>query len=116
MRRLAALLMTVLLLGTAACGDEAAAGGSLPAEQVTVTIAGGTVTPPPGRVELTRGQTLKLTVTSDIADMVHVHGYDRSATLRPAVAGTVEFVADTPGLFEVETHGQELQLFQLVVR
>lgn len=116
MRRIAAMVIAALLLGTAACGNEAAAGESLAAKEVTVTIADGAVTPAPTRVEVTRGQTVKVTVTSDIADMVHVHGYDRSATLRPAEAGTVEFVADTAGLFEVETHGQELQLFQLVVR
>ncbi|AVT28243.1 hypothetical protein C6361_00595 [Plantactinospora sp. BC1] len=111
----AVALLALLLIGPTACGDgEPAATGTV--ETVTVTIAGGSVSPAPGRIEVTRGQTVRITTTSDVADMVHVHGYDRSVTLRPGVAGTVEFVADQDGLFEVETHGQDLQLFQLVVR
>ncbi|MDG4787969.1 hypothetical protein O7626_18830 [Micromonospora sp. WMMD1102] len=110
----AAALLALLLIGPTGCGDgEPAATGT---ETVTVTIADGTVSPAPGRIEVDRGQTVRITTTSDVADMVHVHGYDKSVNLQPGVAGTVEFVADRDGLFEVETHGQELQLFQLVVR
>lgn len=111
MKRLLMLLAAVLVL--AGCGDAAAADGP---RDITVTIAAGQVTPAPDRIEVAKGQTVTITATSDVADMLHVHGYDKAATLYPGQAGTVEFVADTEGLFEVETHAQELQLFQLVVR
>ncbi|GIG92269.1 cupredoxin domain-containing protein [Plantactinospora endophytica] len=111
----AAALLALLLIGPTACGDgEPAVTGTV--ESVTVSITGGTVSPAPGRIEVSRGQTVRITTTSDVADMVHVHGYDKSVTLQAGVAGTVEFVADRDGLYEVETHGQDLQLFQLVVR
>ncbi|MFC6081279.1 cupredoxin domain-containing protein [Sphaerisporangium aureirubrum] len=111
------LLLALLLAGTTACGGAApppAAAGTV--KTLVASIAGGTVSPAPGRVDVARGQTVRITVTSDVADVLHVHGYDKSVSLRPGVAGTVEFVADTSGIFEVETHEQELQLFQLLVR
>jgi len=57
-----------------------------------------------------------LTVTSDVADAVHVHGYDLQAALPAGKPAHLEFTADQVGLFEVETHETGLQLVQLVVR
>ncbi|MEU8273573.1 hypothetical protein ACFYOK_00335 [Microbispora bryophytorum] len=139
---LAALPLGVaLLMTTSACGEsnaatpaqsaapastESAAAASTesaaaaPADsavkEITVTIAGHKVTPPPGRIEVTQGQTVRITVTSDAADEAHLHGYDKEAELAPDTPATIEFVADQTGLFEMETHGSGLQLFQLVVR
>jgi glucose/arabinose dehydrogenase len=83
---------------------------------ITVTVSGGQVEPPPGRVDVPQGHTVLITVTSDEEDELHVHGYDIEVELAPGQPGTVEFVADQAGLFEVETHDQGLQLFQLVVQ
>jgi plastocyanin len=83
---------------------------------VDVTITGGQVEPPPARVDVRQGQSVRITVTSDEADELHVHGYEAEAELPPGQAVTIEIVADQTGLFEVETHEQGLQLFQLVVQ
>ncbi|MGI5159064.1 hypothetical protein [Microbispora sp. CA-102843] len=85
-------------------------------KEITVTVAGRKVTPPPGRIEVTKGQTVRITVTSDAADEAHLHGYDKEASLKPGTPASIEFVADETGLFEMETHESGLQLFQLVVR
>ncbi|GIH67020.1 hypothetical protein [Microbispora siamensis] len=85
-------------------------------KEITVTVAGRKVTPPPGRIEVTKGQTVRITVTSDAADEAHLHGYDKEASLKPGTPASIEFVADQTGLFEMETHESGLQLFQLVVR
>ncbi|MDH2425424.1 hypothetical protein [Sphaerisporangium sp. TRM90804] len=118
LRPLAAVLaLGAVLLAAVACGSsDADAPAATGVKEVAVTIAGRQVTPPPGRVEVAKGQTVRITVTSDVADEAHVHGYDKSAHLQPGTPGTVEFVADQSGLFEVETHGAKLQLFQLMVR
>jgi hypothetical protein len=114
-RRTLAAVLLAGLLATGACGGEApAATGTTRA--IDITIDDRTVTPAPGRIELARGTTVRLTVTSDVGDTVHIHGYDREFIVRPGVAGSVEFVAKDSGLYEVETHGQKLQLVQLVVR
>ncbi|MEO3811501.1 hypothetical protein ABGB17_21115 [Sphaerisporangium sp. B11E5] len=114
-RFLATALLGVALLG---CGGPGAGAAAAPTtvKDITVTIKARTVTPPPSRIDVTKGQRVRITVTSDVADQAHVHGYDKAAVLRPGVPGTIEFVAGQSGLFEVETHEQELQLFQLLVR
>ncbi|GIH22168.1 hypothetical protein Aph01nite_04780 [Acrocarpospora phusangensis] len=116
MKSLIAIFACVVLAvtGCSASGDPATFSG--PAKEITVTIAGGSVNPPPGRVEVAKGQQVKIVVTSDVPDELHVHGYDMSAGLQPNTPATVEFVADRDGLFEVETHDSEMQLFQLQVQ
>ncbi|MER5650791.1 hypothetical protein [Streptosporangium sp. NPDC002524] len=112
---LGATLLMALLTATA-CGSPSAAPGASTVKEIAVTIAGRQVTPPPGRIDVTKGQTVRITVTGDAADVAHVHGYDKAADLKPGTPATIEFVADQDGLFEVETHDSKLQLFQLVVR
>ncbi|KWX02309.1 hypothetical protein LI90_3352 [Carbonactinospora thermoautotrophica] len=81
-----------------------------------VTIKGGNVEPKPDVVKVKLGQTVRLTVTSDQPDEIHVHGYDVSAELEPNKPTTVEFKASTPGTFEVETHHSGKLLFRLQVQ
>ncbi|MFF1509390.1 hypothetical protein [Streptomyces sp. NPDC058326] len=87
-----------------------------PGRTVTLTVTGTTVSPPPSRIELKKGDRLTLRVTSDRADTLHVHGYDRELPLSPGTPATLTLTADRTGLFEVETHESGLVLTQLVVR
>ena len=114
-RHALAVPLLAVLIAAGACGDDAP-GGAGTVRTVEVAIAAGSVTPAPARIEVGRGATVRVTVTSDVADTVHVHGYDREFLVRPGETAGIEFVADDAGLYEVETHDQELQLFQLVVR
>ena len=92
-----------------------AAAPSPSARVIDVTLAGGTVTGVSSRVEAALGERLVIRITSDVADEVHVHGYDERATV-PA-GGTVEIplTADIPGGFEVELEESGRLLFQLRV-
>ncbi|WP_328653930.1 hypothetical protein OG598_08740 [Micromonospora sp. NBC_00330] len=101
---------------TATSTPSASASTTAVDQQITVTIAKKRVDPPTGRVTVSKGQLVRITVTSDVADELHVHGYDLGARLPAGTPGSVEFRADKTGLFEVETHESELVLFQLVVR
>ncbi|MFE2475436.1 hypothetical protein [Streptomyces sp. NPDC059389] len=83
---------------------------------VTITVRDGKVTPAPGRTELRRGERLALRVTSDRADTLHVHGYDRELALPAGQEAVLLLTADRTGLFEVETHESRLVLTQLLVR
>ncbi|MFC4592296.1 cupredoxin domain-containing protein [Sphaerisporangium corydalis] len=113
----AALVFGVVLLMATACGtSSASAPGAAGVKDIAVTITGRDVSPPPGRVEVAKGQTVRITVTGDVADVTHVHGYDKKVNLLPHLPVKIEFVADQTGLFEVETHGTGLQLCQLLVR
>ncbi|MFF8377432.1 hypothetical protein ACF07V_15050 [Streptomyces sp. NPDC015661] len=112
---------TVRLDGTPAATSPPASAPSSPrpadpGRTVTLTITGTTVEPPPSRIELKKGERLTLRVTSDRADTLHVHGYDRELPLPPGTPATLTLTADRTGLFEVETHESGLVLTQLVVR
>jgi len=83
---------------------------------IEATISGGAVQTDSERVEVELGKTVRLVVLSDANDELHVHGYELK---RPVTAGKelmLEFVADIPGVFEVELEGAGLPLFELRVR
>ncbi|MEV6951937.1 hypothetical protein [Streptomyces sp. NPDC051183] len=83
---------------------------------VTIAVRGGKVTPAPGRIELKRGERVALRVTSDRADTLHVHGFDKELALTAGQEATLVLTADRTGLFEVETHESGLVVTQLLVR
>jgi hypothetical protein len=83
---------------------------------ISARIDGGKVEGVPAQVEVDHGTRVRIEVTSDRGDELHVHGYDKTVPLTAGSPAAVEFVADLPGVFEVETHDSGLLLFQLVVR
>jgi hypothetical protein len=130
-------LALVLVLGGCASGDDdsgdagttsspsATTGGSASsspatgteqAVEISVAVTDGMVEPKPRRVEVARDSQVRLIVTSDVDDELHVHGYEVEAELEAGRPTTVELVADQTGIFEVETHETELELLQLEVR
>ena len=127
MHRLALTLAiaAVLLVAGCASGDDTAgkpantgsATGSSTAKvvEVTVAVSDGKVTPAPHRVDVPLGSQVRLLVTSDVDDEVHVHGFDVEEELVAGRTTTIELSADQPGLYEVETHERDLQLLQLEV-
>jgi hypothetical protein len=79
-------------------------------------VKGGKVDPPTRRVKVAKGSKVRLLVTSDKADQLHVHGYEIEKELPAGEQVTVDFTADQTGVFEMETHESGLQLAQLEVR
>lgn len=84
--------------------------------EVSVSVRNGKVSPPPRRVKVPQGADVRLTVTSDVDDEVHVHGFEIEEPLEAGRPATIELVAGEKGLFEVETHDSGLTLLQLEVR
>jgi hypothetical protein len=84
--------------------------------EVRVSITDGRVHPAPRRVEVRQDSRVRLLVTRDVDDEVHVHGYGIAEPLEAGRTTTVELVADQQGVFEVETHDSGLALLQLAVR
>lgn len=83
--------------------------------ELVISVAGGEVTPPAERVPVPLGNTVRLVVTSDVADEIHVHGYDLSTDIEAGGTVEVEFVADVPGIFEVELEDEVIPLVELEV-
>jgi hypothetical protein len=68
------------------------------------------------RFSVRRGREVVLVVTSELADHVHLHGYDLMADVAPGAPGTIRFTADAPGRFEIELEDRGLQIAELEVR
>lgn len=86
-----------------------------PAKELTAAIAKGNVTPSAERIEVKVGTIVKITVTTDAEDELHVHGYDKKLTVIPSQARTLTFLADKTGRFEIEFHKADKLIYQLVV-
>ena len=78
-------------------------------------IVDGRASPPLDRAAVRQGSTVRIVVTSDVADELHLHHYDLVAEFGPGEPGVIEFTADEAGLFELETHHTGLVLLQLQV-
>lgn len=69
----------------------------------------------PGEIAVQLGDEAVFTVTADVADEVHVHGYDLSYELEANAPTEVRFMADVPGVFEVELEHAHLLLVEIAV-
>jgi len=94
-------------------GASGSAGGPAPAPApdvsvaetiIDLTVTKGVPSPDVGQVAVPMGNTVRLIVTADVADEVHVHGYELTLDLAAGVPAELTFVADVPGIFEVELH------------
>jgi FtsP/CotA-like multicopper oxidase with cupredoxin domain len=83
---------------------------------VEVRVSGGEVQTAERRVRVRRGERVHLEVVADVAEEVHVHGYDLEEEVAPGRTAVIAFTADLPGVFEVELEGARLRLLQLEVR
>ena len=125
-RSAAALAALGLCLALAACAGTAAApaGGSTASSTasapsastsnssaanavvIDITIANRQVSPSGEKLDVSRGQTVIMHVTSDMDDEIHAHtggeGYELEVTAGKPATGS--FVASDPGSFEIESH------------
>jgi Flp pilus assembly protein TadG len=118
LRRLTSVAIAALTAATlAGCssGSDGSGSGKGPVA-VKVAVKDGKVEPPTHRVDVKVGQKVRLTVTSDQDDELHIHGVDIEKPLHAGRPLTVEFAENQSGVFEVETHESNLQLVQLEVR
>ena len=83
---------------------------------IEVRVAGGKVQGGVRREQVRRGDAVVLRVVTDVADEVHLHGYDRSADVGPGKPAQISFTADIPGVFEVELEQRKQKLLELEVR
>jgi hypothetical protein len=68
------------------------------------------------RRSVDQGDRVVLLVRSDIADHVHLHGYDIMRDVAPGRPARLRFRATIPGRFEVELEDRALQIADITVR
>jgi FtsP/CotA-like multicopper oxidase with cupredoxin domain len=100
-------------------GDSGDGGATAPAEteeepppppepEVTrIRMRDGTVVGGAQDIEVTRGDVVRIVVTSNAPDEIHLHGYDITRTPAPGRPARFRFRADAEGAFEIESHVAE---------
>lgn len=101
---------------SSAARSSDAAPRSASGQRIDVQVAGGQVSGDTGRVPVAAGTEVTLSVTSDVPDEVHLHGYDLEAALTPGTPAEITFDATVPGVFEVELHDAGTVLLTLQVQ
>ena len=138
-----AVVVVVAAFLIARPGDDDGAGGNQAASTATETSPTATApsapTPPPDGPDATvielkgyepvggvvdvdakKGDPVRIVVRSDVADEIHVHGYDISRDAAPGKPARFEFDATIEGVFEIESHeaehaGKDALIARLVV-
>jgi hypothetical protein len=121
-------VVAVVVLTTSGGDDEQEAG---PAAQATATptetpSTGAMETPEPTatplltqgevtKLRFEQGDTIRFRVRVEVADEVHVHGYDLMKDLEPGETVTFSFPADITGIFEIELESRGEQIGRLRV-
>ncbi len=86
------------------------------ATTVTIVVRDGRVTGGIARPKVKRGERVVLVVRSDVADHVHLHGYDVMVDVPAGKSVRLPFEATIPGRFEVELEDRGLQIADVEVR
>jgi len=97
-------------------------GGHEPAEQApppprveTIRMRGRAPVGEPRTLEYDSGETVRLRFRSDVAEEVHIHGYDRYVQVPANGSARTRFKANAEGIFEIESHGSGELLAKLEV-
>jgi FtsP/CotA-like multicopper oxidase with cupredoxin domain len=79
-----------------------------PEPEITrIRIRGGSVVGGAKDIEVARGDTVRIVVTADAADEIHLHGFDITKNAAPGQPARFVFKADAEGAFEIESHVAE---------
>jgi heme/copper-type cytochrome/quinol oxidase subunit 2 len=94
-----------------------AAAPAAPAPKVfALVVREGKLVSGPSVIAVSEGDEVRIRITADRADEVHVHGYDLHAHLTPGAQAELAFKATRTGRFEFELHKANLELGALEVR
>lgn len=81
----------------------------------SISVTGEKVDGGPQTLDVKVGDQVRIEVTSDTANEVHVHGYDLTGKVEPGTTTRIDLLADKPGQWEIELHEGDLLLATLKV-
>lgn len=84
-------------------------------QDIAVTYTAGAVTGDTGRVKVKLGSRVRIVVTSDVAEELHLHVYDVKKVVTPGQPTEILFTADVPGQVELELEQSRMTLVRLVI-
>ncbi len=80
---------------------------SAPPPPTRIVLAGGEPEGGVQEIKVTAGEVVRLVVSSDSPDDIHLHGYDIERDAGPGAPARFRFEADIEGAFEIESHVAE---------
>ena len=83
--------------------------------EVTIVVENGAPKGGIVRQTVSKGDHVVLVVTSDVADEIHLHGYDKSKDVPAGGTIRLPFTATLPGRFEVDLEQRGVQIADLTV-
>ena len=84
--------------------------------QVPIVVRGGKPVGGIKRATVAKDRVVVLVVRSDVADEVHLHGYNIMRDVAPGSPARLRFRATIPGQFEAELEDRGLQIANITVR
>jgi heme/copper-type cytochrome/quinol oxidase subunit 2 len=87
-----------------------------PPPVVQVTVKNGKPVGGIKDIEVNKGDRVRFAITSDVADEIHVHGYDFMKDVKAGGTVSFSFPAKIDGEFEVELENRAEQIISLVVQ
>jgi len=84
--------------------------------QIPIVVQGGKPVGGIKRATVAKDRVVVLVVRSDVADEVHLHGYNVMRDLEPGTPARLRFRATIPGQFEAELEQHGLQIANITVR
>jgi hypothetical protein len=85
------------------------------AQIITVDVENGKPVGGVAKATVKQGKRVALVVHSDVADEVHLHGYDLSRDVEAGGTATIAFKAKIAGRFEAELENRQEQILSLTV-
>ena len=85
------------------------------ARTVTITVKNAVPVGGIQRASVTKGDEVTLVVHSDVADEIHLHGYNLKQDVAAGGTARITFVANVPGRFEAELEQHGTQIADLTV-
>ncbi|HEY7603284.1 MAG TPA: hypothetical protein VH760_03395 [Gaiellaceae bacterium] len=98
---------------TASATTTTAAAGPV---TIRVVVKGGKPVGGIQRATVKKGQKVAIVVQSDVADEVHVHGYDLHKDVEAGGTVRIVFPATITGVFEAELESRGLQIVEFTVK
>jgi len=91
--------------------ESASMGGKVP----TIVIRNGEPVGGVKQLEYDAGDEIRFEVKSDVAEEVHVHGYDLMQDVPAGGTVSFDFPAEIEGIFEAELEGRKEQIAEITV-
>ena len=85
------------------------------AQTIDITVTNGKPAGGIKRASVKQGSKVTLVVHSDVADEVHLHGYDLHADVKKGGTAKIVFTANIAGRFEAELESRSEQILDLTV-